>query len=442
MVMAATPQESHDPFLEHQHFIQELLDDHTDTEIVTALARRGFQTSTRSLQRRLHSWGFQRLAGASGVRNGDTELTEAINHIFHHTTLNDTAIAARISIDYNLHTTARQVKSIRLKAGWLRASSGAKKAAKRAETQQQVENTISNGPARIFGRRWLITWLRLHGFKANQVDVSIAQRLIDPNGVTSRRPGLRKVRLENYITSGPNFLWCLDGHDKFSQYGIQIYAAIDAYSRKIIWFYVGNSNRTAISVVNQYFNAVQAIGICPRFIRTDRGTETVLLADLHFSFYIEAALREQWSEQEYQSLRISDCYIYGPSTRNIRVEGLWRQQRFQCTGPWLEYLKALQSANLYRQDLLADRVVVLFLFMPLLREELTAFVYTHNAHPIRAQRNRSQHVPDIPDDLYRDGEQHGFALNEQVLSVMQTTLPHHGIIFPVAEEAVNVSKPL
>jgi hypothetical protein len=139
--MAATfidelPQESHDPFLEYQHFIQELLDDHADAEIVAALARRGFQTSIRSLQRRLHSWGFQRLAGASGVRNGGTELTEAINYIFHHTTLNDTAIAARISKDYDLHTTARQVKSIRLKAGWLRASSGAKKAAKRAETQQ------------------------------------------------------------------------------------------------------------------------------------------------------------------------------------------------------------------------------------------------------------------------------------------------------------------
>jgi hypothetical protein len=99
---------------------------------------------------------------------------------------------------------------------------------------------------------------------------------------------------------------------------------------------------------------VQVIGICPRFIRTDKGTETVLLADLHFSLYIKAALREQWSEQDYKSIRISDCYIYGPSTRNIRIEGLWRQQRFQCTGPWLDYLKALQSADLYRQDLLPD----------------------------------------------------------------------------------------
>jgi hypothetical protein len=36
-----------------------------------------------------------------------------------------------------------------------------------------MENIISNGPARIFDRRWLIIWLRLYDFKVYQVDVSI-----------------------------------------------------------------------------------------------------------------------------------------------------------------------------------------------------------------------------------------------------------------------------
>jgi hypothetical protein len=42
--------------------------------------------------------------------------------------------------------------------------------------------------------------------------------------------------------------------------------------------------------------------------------------------------------------------------------------------------------------------------MPLLREELKTFVRIYNVHPIRAQRNRSQHVPGEPDELYRAGE--------------------------------------
>jgi hypothetical protein len=62
------------------------------------------------MQCRLYSWGFQRLAGASGVRICRTEsdiLAEAINYIFHHITLNDTVITAHISIDHNLHIIAR-----------------------------------------------------------------------------------------------------------------------------------------------------------------------------------------------------------------------------------------------------------------------------------------------------------------------------------------------
>src|SRR5690348_10756476 len=89
-------------------------------------------------------------------------------------------------------------------------------------------------------------------------------------------------RVENYVTWGPNFMWCLDGHDKFSQYGLQIYAAVDAYSRKIIWFYCGNSNRAQLSVLKQYLTAVKYQGLCPNCLRTDKGTETIMLADAHF----------------------------------------------------------------------------------------------------------------------------------------------------------------
>src|SRR5205085_1219184 len=109
------------------------------------------------------------------------------------------------------------------------------------------------------------------------------------------------------------------------------------------------------------------------------------------------------SEEYYQSLRISDCYIYGPSTRNIRIEGLWRQQRFTTTVTWIDYFKSLQEAvpTLYKQHDPADQIVFLYLFMPILRDELKSFVDTHNAHRIRAQPNRSNHVAGVPDELYR-----------------------------------------
>jgi hypothetical protein len=176
-------------------------------------------------------------------------LVEAVNYLFHHTTLNDTQLAARCLTDYQLQTTARQVRSIRSMFGWLQRSKGAASDAQSASTHQQVAHLL-NGPGRTLGREWFATYLRVHhGYKARRFDVSIAQRALNPEGVAQRQSSFRRPRLENYVTSGPNFLWCLDGHNKLAQYGIQIYATVDAYS-KIIWFYCGNSNRTAISVIS------------------------------------------------------------------------------------------------------------------------------------------------------------------------------------------------
>jgi hypothetical protein len=60
--------------------------------------------------------------------------------------------------------------------------------------------------------------------------------------------------------------------------------------------------------------------------------------------------------------------------------------------------------------------------MPILRAELTAFASTHNAHRIRAQRNRLQHISGVFKELYRFGLQHGFNVDRKVLAVMQQTL--------------------
>ena len=141
------------------------------------------------------------------MRIGVSEaLISAVNDLFHHTLLNDAQIAARL-LEQGLKITSRQVKTIRLKSGWQRHSTGAQKVARTAQTFKQVEQVVTHGPGRIFGRGWMTTYLRQHcGFKAHQRDVAAAQRQLNPEGVAARQPRGRKKRLENYITSGPNFL--------------------------------------------------------------------------------------------------------------------------------------------------------------------------------------------------------------------------------------------
>ena len=75
-----------DPFDEHKDDIQAMIDDYTSKEIVQELSQRGFQTSQRSLERRLQIWGFRRQSGARGTNTPVSEaLTNAADDLFHHT---------------------------------------------------------------------------------------------------------------------------------------------------------------------------------------------------------------------------------------------------------------------------------------------------------------------------------------------------------------------
>ena len=136
-----------------------------------------------------------------------------------------------------------------------------------------------------------------------------AVRTIDPEGVERRRNDLQRHRGE-YIVPGPNYIWSMDGYDKLRTYGIQIYAAIDAYSRYIVWIYVGVSNRTAVSVLRQYLDIIESEKIMPKIIRTDRGSETTLIADAH----------AQLVQKEAPDISFRDCFYYGTSTSNQRIE--------------------------------------------------------------------------------------------------------------------------
>lgn len=137
---------------------------------------------------------------------------------------------------------------------------------------------------------------------------------LDPDGVYRRANDLQRHRGE-YIVPGPNWLWSIDGHCKLSFYGIEIYAAIDAYSQYITWIYVGISGRTAISILVQFLTTLQNENIHPQQIRSDQGTETPLLA----------AAQHAFMKRHVADIPFRDSYWYGTSTANQRIESWWAQ---------------------------------------------------------------------------------------------------------------------
>jgi len=128
--------------------------------------------------------------------------------------------------------------------------------------------------------------------------------VLNPTRITLRRRKMQAKKGE-YIVPGLDWIWLIDGYDKLSPFGIEIYACIDAYSRNIIWIYVGISNRTSYLVLQQYLITCARLGYCPMFFRADRGSKLPLIAKAHFAF-------SQLADPSI--VRVEDCFISGKST--------------------------------------------------------------------------------------------------------------------------------
>lgn len=207
-----------------------------------------------------------------------------------------------------------------------------------------------------------------------------------PEEVARRWQQMRAKR-GGFTVPGPNYTWSIDAYCKLQDYGIEIYAGIDAYSRCIAWCYVGISALTARSVFAQYLKIVRHLRIIPMVIRSDRGTETVMVAAAHFWLsQATSALRrlrprrnrnggidwympdanggpDVWVDLDTldsdaplygpeRPFEFGDCWVYGKSTKNQRIESWWSQfakgrSWFWIVSSPLRVLIVIKSANLH-----------------------------------------------------------------------------------------------
>jgi hypothetical protein len=243
-------------------------------------------------------------------------------------------------------------------------------------------------------------------------------RELNPEGVERRRGGIRK-RHGYWQAPGPNYIWSIDAHLKLQPFGIEIYAAIDVFSRYIVWAYIGNSATTAVSVAAQYLNTVQDIGITPAMLMSDHGGETALIADAHLS--LVRALPGQ------QELPFREAYRFVTSKENQRIESWWNQMSKGCTMEWRVsssyaypavdltdlhkvYFQFLRAQGLFSEAELASIIAIRFLYVPLIRIQITKFIKTWNRHRIRNQRNRPGPVGQ-PHQMYWRPEKFSTATN-------------------------------
>jgi hypothetical protein len=214
-------------------------------EVLTWLATERVYISRRTLVRRLAEWKVTWVP--------DQAVVDRIHQLYHTTRSSDAEIARSLSAE-GINISHWQVERIRWAHGWRRrATNDEQRLTQRVETFRQVEKALGEGAVRNYGRGHFDAFLRSQEqYPAREDDVRDAIKALDPQGTEARRFGLRKRRPRGqYITSGPNWLWSIDGHDKFRPFGIYIYGAVDAFSWRIIWLTVSNNNRLGVVILKQ-----------------------------------------------------------------------------------------------------------------------------------------------------------------------------------------------
>ena len=250
---------------------------------------------------------------------------ELVRHYFEQGYSND-EIACFLAMHHGIVLCIRTIKRILKRLNLKRASK--RNQSPLESIVRAIVQEIVNSSGSFLGYRQLTQRLR-RKYKLNVTRDLIMRyvRVIDPEGVNNRRK--RRLKRRKYTNLGPNFLWHIDGWDKLAPFGFYIHGAIDGFSRRILWLEVGSSNKNPRFIAWHYLNAVQQLGGVPKLMRSDKGTENVVVRDL------QRLLR--WDNVD--SLAGSKSFIQGKSSSNQRIESWWSKFREGGGGWWINFLK-------------------------------------------------------------------------------------------------------
>ena len=139
----------------------------------------------------------------------------------------------------------------------------------------------------------------------------------------------------------------------------------------------------------KYFvDCVEEVGGCPSLLRTDCGTENVVIAG------VQSFLRAECDDD----LAGEKAHRYGPSTGNQWIEAWWSYYRRSCLTWWITFFKDLMDRGVFLPGNTLHQEWLWFCSAELIQQDLD-FVKIHwNTH--YTGQSRCDTVPRKPDELY------------------------------------------
>ena len=206
------------------------------------------------------------------------------------------------------------------------------------------------------------------GFKVSRQQLRDSIHREDPEGVEER--SRKRIKRAVYHSDGPHHCWHIDGNHKLIRWGIVIHGCIDGCTRNVIYLAARDSNRSTI-VLEAFEDGVARYQI-PMKVRSDFGGENILVAKYMI---------------HHRGPQIKP-FIAGKSTRNTRIERLWRDMRQHTIQAYIDLFYDFEQNDMDLSNLL-HIYTLQFLFLPRINADLQQFIEMWNNHKLSSESNRT-----------------------------------------------------
>lgn len=243
----------------------------------------------------------------------------------------------------------------------------------------QIVNDYIKRHGTTTGESYLRGHFRALGFHVQRCRIRGSLNRVDPKNSSLRWGALVSRRV--YCVPWPNSLWHLDGHHSLIRWGFVIHGCIDGYSRRIIFLHC-NTNNYASTVLELFMNAIeQDGGLWPSRIRVDYGVENTAVCDAM------VCKRGQGRAS----------YIAGSSTRNQRIERLWRDVFRCCCHAFYYTFYAMEQTGVLDIENPIHVYALQYVFLSRINHALSEWMNAFNNHPLSSECNWS------PNQLWLNG---------------------------------------
>lgn len=244
------------------------------------------------------------------------------------------------------------------------------------ELDQLIRGYISRH-GNTTGESYLIGFVKSQGIRVQRDRVRSSLTRVDPENTALRWACVITRRV--YSVPRPNALWHMDGNHALIRWKFVVHGCIDGFSRRIMYLLCADNNRSD-TVVNVFSLATDEFGY-PSRVRGDHGGENIEVA----------RLMERVRGEDRGS------FIAGPSTRNQRIERLWREVFRCCLYLFYCIFYALEESGELDCNNNFDLFILHYVYLPRINDALQEFAAAFNNRPMRTENNWS------PEKIWTNG---------------------------------------